>query len=209
MLCNEMLFKSPALLNILCCMATIQNKNLLHCTLDATTLMVLFDDEAGNRKHYDSQFSWLALRWWVLTWVFAQGQQVKGGGGVAGGYSILGFAMQPTVSLACLTHAAAHYNQPSCHSAGPSALSLQHQFNQVSFSDRHTSRGKPWAQETCQSNVWHYPTDQTVTEITTERGLRRVFLYVWVSKSALQNTRLEPELLCKSFSHWLMIMSPA
>lgn len=124
LLCSVMeCYSNPQLPWILCCVAAIQNKNLLHCTLDAAALMVLFDDEARNRKHPDSQFSRLALfmmssdvgvcsraagklrgRWW---WWWG------------GEYSVLDLGIQPTVSLPCLTRAAAHYNQRGRHSAGP------------------------------------------------------------------------------------------
>lgn len=72
-----------------------------------------------------------------------EGAAGGGGGGVQYPPS---FGMQPTVSLACLTHAAAYYNQHSRHSAGlRGPRSAQHQFNQMSFfpPDRRASEGKP------------------------------------------------------------------
>ena len=97
LLCSVMeCYSNPQLPWILCCVAAIQNNNLLHCTLDATALMVLFDDEARNRKHPNSHFSWLALfmmssdvgvcsraagkvrgRWWWWWWWWWGGRTVS------------------------------------------------------------------------------------------------------------------------------------
>lgn len=83
--CNGMLFKSPAPLNTLLhgCNPKQKPPSLYPWRSNPNGP---FDAEARSRKHPGSRFSWQALPFWVLTWVFAQGQQVNGtrrGGGLA------------------------------------------------------------------------------------------------------------------------------
>lgn len=150
-------YSNPQLPWILCCMAATQNKNLLHCTLDAPTLIVLSDDEARNRKHPGSQFSWQALSQMssdvgVCSRASGNGDTEVGGWGVGVGggelYGILGFWMQTqwaTVSLACLTCAVLHSNQLRRHSAGRCTLRPQHQSLQISFFWSSCLRSEPLA----------------------------------------------------------------
>lgn len=135
LLCSVMeCYSNPQLPWILSCMAAIQNKNLLHCTLDVPTLMVLSMSRRGT-ENPGSRFSWQALSTMssdVGVCSGAAGKQDKEGRWAGGTVSLI-LWMQPTVLPACLTHAAPHYNQQSCHSDRPCAPSPQHQSHQISF----------------------------------------------------------------------------